>query len=145
MPDVIIMKFDKLVELMARLRGENGCPWDKKQTVETLKPYLIEETYELIDAIESKEPERIKEELGDMLFQIVFVSQVCADNEWFSINDVIEIIHEKMVRRHPHVFGSVKADTPEEVLDQWYRIKAEEKGAKNQRNKSSITDDITPK
>ena len=84
------MEFDKLVELMARLRGEGGCPWDKKQTVETLKPYLIEETYELVDAIESKEPRRIKEELGDLLFQIVFVSQICADNKWFSIDDVVE-------------------------------------------------------
>ena len=136
------MEFDKLVELMARLRGKKGCPWDRKQTVETLKPYLIEETYELVDAIESKDPEQIKEELGDLLFQIVFLSRVCTDNDWFSIKDVIQKIHDKMIHRHPHVFGEVKAGTPAQVLDQWYRIKSEEKSGKKRPGKSSVVDDI---
>ncbi len=136
------MEFKKLVQLMAQLRGKDGCPWDKKQTIKTLKPYLIEETYELVDAIDGKEPQQVKEELGDLLFQIVFLSQICKDNGWFSIDDVIAKIHEKMIRRHPHVFGEGKADTPTEVLDQWYRIKSEEKNEKEQGKETSVTDDI---
>ncbi len=118
--------FQKLVDIMTRLRSEDGCPWDRVQTSETLKPYLIEETYELIEAIDEKEPVKIKEELGDLLLQIVFHAQIAKDQEEFDINDVIEGISSKMVSRHPHVFGDAKFETPEEVTKQWQDRKKEE-------------------
>ena len=136
------MDFSKLVQLMERLRREGGCPWDRKQTIETLKPYLIEETYELVDAIESKEPGQIREELGDLLFQVVFLTRICQDNGWFGIDEVIEQVHRKMVRRHPHVFGESSAETAEEVLVNWNKIKAMEKAGKGRK---SVTDDIPQK
>lgn len=99
------MNFQDLVNLMDALRGEKGCPWDKKQTLDSLKPFLIEEAYEVIEAIEQGEPEKLKEELGDLLFHILFMSKVSADMGTFDIEDVIKFEHEKMTRRHPHVFG----------------------------------------
>ncbi|MGB9840148.1 nucleoside triphosphate pyrophosphohydrolase [Thermovenabulum sp.] len=119
--------FEKLVDIMAKLRGEGGCPWDKAQTHESLKPFLIEEAYEVIDAVDAENPEILKEELGDLLLQIVFHSRIAEEEGRFSINDVIEKICDKMIRRHPHIFGEVKADTPEEVLKNWEDIKKEEK------------------
>ncbi|MGB9813776.1 MAG: nucleoside triphosphate pyrophosphohydrolase [Thermovenabulum sp.] len=119
--------FEKLVEIMAKLRGEGGCPWDKAQTHESLKPFLIEEAYEVIDAIDLKNPEVLKEELGDLLLQIVFHSRIAEEEGRFNIYDVIEKICDKMIRRHPHIFGEVKAETPEEVLKNWEDIKKEEK------------------
>ncbi|HMK60872.1 MAG TPA: nucleoside triphosphate pyrophosphohydrolase [Dissulfurispiraceae bacterium] len=118
--------FQKLVDIMVRLRSENGCPWDKVQTGETLKPYLIEETYELIEAIDEKDPAKIKEELGDLLLQIVFHAQIAKDRGEFDIYDVIEKINDKMISRHPHVFGDAKFHTPEEVTRQWQERKKEE-------------------
>jgi tetrapyrrole methylase family protein/MazG family protein len=118
--------FQKLVDIMARLRSENGCAWDKVQTHETLKPYLIEEAYEVIEAIDEKDHAKLKEELGDLLMQVVFHSQVAKDNGEFDINDVIEKISSKMISRHPHVFGDAKFDTPEEVKKQWHDRKKEE-------------------
>lgn len=99
------MSFQDLVELLNALRGEKGCPWDKQQTLDSLKPFLIEETYEVIEAIEHNDPEKLKEELGDLLFHIVFLSKVSADKGDFGIEDVIASAHAKMTRRHPHVFG----------------------------------------
>lgn len=119
-------KFDKLVEIMEILRSEKGCPWDKVQTHDTLKRYLLEETYELIEAIENKEPKAIKEELGDLLLQIVFHSQIAKEEDNFNINDVIETITQKMISRHPHVFGEAEFKTPQEVLAQWDDRKKEE-------------------
>ncbi|KYO67369.1 nucleoside triphosphate pyrophosphohydrolase [Thermovenabulum gondwanense] len=119
--------FEKLVDIMAKLRGEGGCPWDKAQTHESLKPFLIEEAYEVIDAIDAENPEILKEELGDLLLQIVFHSRIAEEEGRFSINDVIEKVCDKMIRRHPHIFGEVKADTAEEVLKNWEDIKKEEK------------------
>jgi len=110
---------NKLLKLMERLRGEEGCPWDKKQTRNSLKPYIIEESYELIEAIDSKNTEKIKEELGDLLFQIIFQCQIAKENNEFSISDVINNIIDKMTKRHPHVFGEIKLETPEEVIKQW--------------------------
>lgn len=119
-------EFQKLIDIMSALRGENGCPWDKEQTRESLKPFLVEETYEVLEAIDEGNPERIKEELGDLLFQIVFHCRIAKERDEFDINDVIERISEKMLARHPHVFGEAKYETSEEVLKQWEERKKEE-------------------
>lgn len=118
--------FKKLVEIMESLRSENGCPWDRIQTHDSLKRYLLEEAYELIEAIEKKDYKAIREELGDLLLQIVFHAQIAKESGHFSIDDVIETISNKMIRRHPHVFGEAKFKTPEEVLNQWDDRKKEE-------------------
>ncbi len=120
--------WDRLVQIMDTLRGENGCPWDKKQTRESLKPYLIEEAYEVLEAIEDKDSKKLKEELGDLLYQILFHARISKEESEFDIEDVLSASCEKMVRRHPHVFGDKKADSAEEVLKQWEEIKKGEKG-----------------
>ncbi|NOZ25850.1 MAG: nucleoside triphosphate pyrophosphohydrolase, partial [Nitrospirae bacterium] len=107
-------------------RSENGCPWDREQTRQSLKPFLIEETYELLEAIEEDDPEKIKEELGDLLFQIVFHARIAEERGEFDIGDVIETIAEKMVSRHPHVFGGKRLHTADEVLDRWEEHKRQE-------------------
>jgi tetrapyrrole methylase family protein / MazG family protein len=126
--------FEKLVALQARLRAPGGCPWDREQTHESLRKFLIEETYEVLDAMESGDANKFSSELGDLLLQIVFHSNLAEESGHFNISDVIESIHSKMVRRHPHVFGKVKAKTSAEVLKNWEQIKAderrEERGAK---------------
>jgi tetrapyrrole methylase family protein/MazG family protein len=119
-------RFQKLLDIMARLRSEKGCPWDKEQTRESLKPFLIEETYEVLEAIDENNPEKIKEELGDLLFQIVFHCQIAKELKEFDINDVLQLITEKMIFRHPHVFGEERFETSEEVLKQWEIRKKEE-------------------
>jgi tetrapyrrole methylase family protein/MazG family protein len=111
---------------MENLRSENGCPWDRVQTRESLKPYIIEEAYELIEAIEEDDPEKIKEELGDLLFQIVFQCRISQENGEFDMSDVIEKIGKKMIARHPHVFGDAECRTPEEVVEQWEVLKKQE-------------------
>jgi MazG family protein len=118
----------KLVDLVERLRGDSGCPWDKEQTRETLKPMLIEEAYEVLDALDSKDPAELKDELGDLLFQVVFHSQISSEKEEFHLADVIDRLHEKMIRRHPHVFGGADLRTAEDVLKNWEDIKAAERG-----------------
>lgn len=120
---------EKLRDLMARLRGDGGCPWDREQTLPSLVPFIIEEAYEVISAIDSQDPVNIKEELGDLLFQIIFSSRIMEEAGKFDLADVIDTSHEKMVRRHPHVFGEAKAETSEEVLRHWAEIKKEEKKA----------------
>jgi tetrapyrrole methylase family protein/MazG family protein len=120
-------RFDDLVALMARLRGPGGCPWDREQTLETLKTYLIEEAYEVLDALDGGDRDAHMEELGDLLFQVVFQAQVRREEGAFTIDEVIAAIHDKLVRRHPHVFGDARLGTADEVLDQWERLKAEEK------------------
>jgi tetrapyrrole methylase family protein/MazG family protein len=121
-----MMDFQELLKIMEKLRSENGCPWDKVQTRASLKPYIIEEAYELIEAIEEGDPEKIKEELGDLLFQIVFQSQIAKENHEFDMSDVIGNIGTKMTARHPHVFGNAKCGTPEEVVEQWEVLKKQE-------------------
>jgi tetrapyrrole methylase family protein/MazG family protein len=120
------MDFQELLHIMEKLRSENGCPWDKVQTRESLKPYIIEEAYELIEAIEADDPRHIQEELGDLLFQIVFQSQIAKENDEFTMSDVIVGIGEKMIARHPHVFGDAQCRTPDQVLRQWEVIKKQE-------------------
>jgi MazG family protein len=126
--------FSDLVALMARLRSPDGCPWDRKQTPESLKPFLIEECYEVIDALDEEAPAKVKEELGDLLFQIVFHARIAEERGQFSVNDVITAIHEKMIRRHPHVFGDARADTDKEVLANWEEIKKKEKGYEDRKS-----------
>ena len=118
--------FQKLLDIMSALRSENGCPWDKEQTRESLKPFLIEETYEVLEALDEGDPRKIKEELGDLLFQIVFHCQLAKENGEFDMDDVIKKISDKMIARHPHVFGEAQFETSEEVLKQWEERKREE-------------------
>ena len=118
------MAFEDFVEIMARLR--EGCPWDKKQTHESLRPYLVEETYELLEALDSRGDEAVREELGDLLLQIVFHARLAQERGAFDMNDVVESISQKMVSRHPHVFGDENYETPEEVVGQWEERKKEE-------------------
>lgn len=122
--------FESLVALQARLRAPNGCPWDREQTHDSLRTYLVEETYEVLDALDSGDARKLADELGDLLLQIVFHAELAAEGGKFDIADVIEQIYTKMVRRHPHVFGSVRAGTSSEVLKNWEQLKAEER-AKN--------------
>ena len=120
--------FDAFVETIATLRGPDGCPWNRAQTHESLEEYLIEEAYEAADAIESGDPDHIREELGDVLLQVVLQSQVAADAGNFTIDDVCETIDKKMIRRHPHVFGDANAQNANEVADLWEQVKLSEKG-----------------
>jgi tetrapyrrole methylase family protein/MazG family protein len=115
-----------LVRVVARLRAPDGCPWDRAQTHRSLRRHLLDEAYELIDAIEDGDPSRLKDELGDVLLQAVFHAQMASDEGTFDIDDVAELTVEKLIRRHPHVFAEVEADTPEEVYANWERIKAAE-------------------
>jgi len=121
---------EDLVDIMKILRSENGCPWDREQDHDSLRKYLIEETYEVLEAIEMKDSKKLVEELGDLLLQIVFHAQIASEEGTFDIYDVIKSVCEKMINRHTHVFGHDKADTPEEVLDNWEKLKKKEKGIK---------------
>jgi len=125
----------ELVEVMSRLRAKNGCPWDREQDHKTLKPYLVEETYEVIDAIDEENDDSLKEELGDLLLQIVFHAQIANEEGRFTIDDVAASIVEKLKRRHPHVFGSVKVASSQEVLHNWEQIKKQE-------GKNSVMDGV---
>jgi MazG family protein len=119
--------FEELVAVQARLRAPGGCPWDREQTHLTLRTYLIEESYEVLDAIENGKPQDLAEELGDLLLQVLFHADMAREAGAFDISHVITGIHDKMVRRHPHVFGDVKAETSSEVLKNWTQLKAKEK------------------
>ena len=119
--------FDDLVAIMARLRGADGCPWDRRQTKDDLKPFLIEETYEIVEALDKGDAQGLREELGDLLFHIIFMARIAEEERAFTINDVIQGIAEKMVRRHPHVFGDASVSGPREVEANWAKLKAAEK------------------
>src|SRR5438552_2249671 len=119
--------FEKLVAVQARLRAPNGCPWDREQTHESLRTYLIEEAYEVLEALESGNDAKFAEEMGDLLLQIVFHSQIAREEGRFTVAEVIREIHDKMIRRHPHVFGETRAKDSAEVLRNWEQIKAEER------------------
>jgi len=133
--------FDSLVSIMKLLRSENGCPWDMEQTHESIRGNLIEETYEAVEAIDTNDAELLREELGDVLLQVVFHARISEESEDFTINDVIHDVCAKLIHRHPHIFGNVKADTADEVLVNWENIKKEEK----KRNGLSGSMDSVPK
>ena len=115
-------RFERAVAIMARLRAPGGCPWDREQTFDTIKPYTLEETYEVLEAIDNRDWEELPGELGDLLLQVLFYSQMAKEEGTFSVDQVLDRLSDKLVRRHPHVFGDVKADTTGEVLRNWEAI-----------------------
>lgn len=127
--------FEKLVWIMKELRSK--CPWDRVQTRESLKPYIIEEAYEVVSAIEDNDPSKLKEELGDLLLQIVFQAEIASEKGEFDIYDVIESLCDKLIRRHPHVFGDLKLEDKDRVLENWEKIKAKEK-----KDRESVLDGV---
>jgi MazG family protein len=130
MPDSTGEKFQQLVSIMARLRAPDGCPWDREQTFDTIKPFTLEETYEVLDAIDRRDFPGLAEELGDFLLQAVFYAQMASEQKLFSIDDSLEAINQKLIRRHPHVFGEDSAASAGDVLKIWGEAKAAEKKAK---------------
>ena len=129
MPPTTGELFERAVSIMARLRGPGGCPWDREQTFDSIKPYTVEETYEVLEAIDNRDWPELSKELGDLLLQVLFYAQMAKEQGDFSIDDVLEKLSDKLVRRHPHVFGEVKADTSSEVLRNWESIKQQEKNS----------------
>lgn len=128
------------LQLIAQLRHpEKGCPWDLKQNFQTMIPHLLEESYEVVEAIETKNTDNLKEELGDLLLQVVFLSQLAEEEGKFTFNDVLNGIHQKIIHRHPHVFGELKASNAEEALARWNAMKAQEESRQNQ---NSLLDDL---
>jgi ATP diphosphatase len=131
-------RFERAVSIMARLRGPGGCPWDREQTFDSIKPYTLEETYEVLESIDNRDWDELPGELGDLLLQVLFYAQMAKDQGTFSIDEVLDRLCAKLVDRHPHVFGDVKAETSSEVLRNWQALKAEEKKKKTgDRNKDS--------
>jgi MazG family protein len=126
--------FDRLLEIMDRLRDPGGCPWDREQTVHSLAPYFLEEAYEVVDAIAANDPGKLCEELGDLLLQIIFVARIAREEGWFDIGAVCESISEKMIRRHPHVFGDRAVSGSAEVMRNWEDIKREERSGDDDRS-----------
>jgi len=120
-------RFERAVSIMARLRGPGGCPWDREQTFDSIKPYTLEETYEVLEAIDSRDWDELSSELGDLLLQVLFYAQMAREEDTFSIDQVLDRLSQKLVDRHPHVFGDVKAETSSDVLRNWEALKAEEK------------------
>ena len=125
-------KFERAVNIMARLRAPGGCPWDREQTFDSIKPYTLEETYEVFEAIENRNWKELPGELGDLLLQVLFYAEMAKEAGYFSINDVIDRLSDKLIQRHPHVFGDTKADTPHEVVRNWEALKKVEASKKNE-------------
>ena len=136
-------RFGKLVEIMGRLRGPGGCPWDREQTWESLRGYLLEECHEAVAALDAGDRQGVCEELGDILLQVAFLSRLGQEEGAFTARDVVRGIVEKMIRRHPHVFGDEKADDADEVLRHWERIKKEEKASRGE-SRASLLDGLPP-
>jgi len=128
-------KFYDLVEIITKLRQPDGCPWDRKQTVESFRPYLLEEMHELFEALDHADPQHIKEELGDLLFQIIFLGNLYEERNFFTIDEVIDTISAKMIRRHPHVFGDKKFNSEQEMRRNWNKTKKREKEGTGQQSK----------
>jgi nucleoside triphosphate diphosphatase len=151
MPESTGERFERAVSIMERLRAPGGCPWDREQTFDSIKPYTVEETYEVLEAIDRRDWDELSGELGDLLLQILFYSQMAKEEGKFSVDDVLDKLAAKLVGRHPHVFGDVKAETSSEVLRNWEAIKTEEKrkrreaieGASQAADKHSILADIS--
>jgi len=129
---------------MAHLRGPQGCPWDRVQDYDTLKGLLLEEAYEVVDAANARDFDGLEDELGDLLFLVVFYSRVAEEEGRFAIDDVVERVHAKLIRRHPHVFGEVRAGNAGEALQSWLAVKEQERAAEGKRAKSSVLDGILP-
>src|SRR5258707_4794437 len=123
-------RFERAVQIMARLRAPGGCPWDREQTFDTIKPYTLEETYEVLDAIDRRDWKNLAEELGDFLLQAVFYAQMASEQNLFRIDDALDAINSKLVRRHPHVFGEESAQSPHDVMQIWGRVKDSEQQKK---------------
>src|SRR5882724_4956497 len=137
-------RFERAVSIMARLRAPGGCPWDREQTFDSIKRYTLEETYEVLEAIDNRDWDELPGELGDLLLQVLFYSEMAKEQGTFSIDDVLDRLSNKLVNRHPHVFGDVKAETPSEVLRNWEALKAEEK-KKRAEAQGKAADAISPK
>src|SRR5216110_2639615 len=120
-------RFERAVSIMAKLRGPGGCPWDREQTFDSIKPYTLEETYEVLEAIDNRDWEELLGELGDLLLQVLFYTEMAQEDGKFTMDDVLERLSQKLIDRHPQVFGNVKAETSSEVLRNWEALKAEEK------------------
>ena len=131
-------EFQELVDVIAKLRAPDGCPWDREQTHKTLKPNMLEEAYEAVDAMESGDMKHLKEELGDVLLQVVLHAQIAKEEGQFNIEDVAKGIKEKIIHRHPHVFGDVKVNSSADVMDNWDKLKQEEK-----KHRKSVMDGIS--
>src|SRR5450432_3786292 len=123
-------KFERLVEIMAKLRAPGGCPWDREQTLDSIRKYTLEETYEVLDAIDRRDWSDLRDELGDFMLQAVFYAQMASEEKLFDIGDSLDAINEKLLRRHPHIFADGTAKTDTEVLKRWDEIKAEERSLK---------------
>lgn len=132
----------KLIGLVARLRGPDGCPWDRAQDYDSVRGLVLEEAYEVVDAVSARDFDALADELGDLLFQVVFYSRLAEEEARFDFNDVVTRVYTKLVRRHPHVFGDVKAHSPEEALRSWNAVKAKEREAKGDSEGASILDGI---
>ena len=137
-------RFERAVSIMARLRGPGGCPWDREQTFDTIKPYTLEEAYEVVEAIDARDWDELTGELGDLLLQVLFYSEMAQEEQRFSIDDVLDRLSNKLIDRHPHVFGEVKADTPAEVLRNWQVLKAEEKKKRRQETGEVVDEEDHP-
>ena len=137
-----MQSFEELISIVKKLRGENGCAWDKAQTFDSLIPCFLEEAYEVVDGISKRDYQNIKEELGDVLLHIVFFSELANDENKFNIDEVIKNINQKLIRRHPHVFGESDIKDVNGILKQWDKIKKEEKAEKENKNYKSVLDDI---
>ena len=135
-----MQEIEKLLEIMQKLRGKDGCPWDREQDHQSLRPYLLEEAYEVLEALDKQDMNNFCEELGDLLLQIVFHARIAEENGSFTFADVVRGINEKMIRRHPHVFGEIKVKDSDEVLTNWEEIKAWEK--RNQAKDKSVLDEV---
>src|ERR1700723_149285 len=130
-------RFERAVQIMARLRAPGGCPWDREQTFDTIKPYTLEEAYEVLEAIDNRDWPELTGELGDLLLQVLFYSQLAGEEGHFSIDDVLDRLSTKLVNRHPHVFGDVKADTSAEVKRNWDALKRQEKKLEEEKKRQN--------